>query len=163
AGCFRNGAAAADAVWSRRREAGRGTGVSRHLLRGPIPAGAVRDGRPRGLVEAHVAGALAGLGACLAARRYPARHQRGGVCRVRGGGVVLLFSGATPMIDERMRLLREIVPLPLLEASHLLGSAAGMALLLLAQSVQRRLDAAWHVTLVLLIVGAVASLAKGFD
>lgn len=82
---------------------------------------------------------------------------------VFAGGVVLLFSGATPMLDERMHLLRHIVPLPLLEASHLLGSAAGMALLLLAQSVQRRLDAAWHVTLVLLIVGAAASLAKGFD
>ena len=82
---------------------------------------------------------------------------------VFAGGVVLLFSGATPMMDERMHLLRHIVPLPLLEASHLLGSAAGMALLLLAQSVQRRLDAAWHVTLVLLVVGAAASLAKGFD
>jgi phosphatidylglycerol lysyltransferase len=82
---------------------------------------------------------------------------------VFAGGVVLLFSGATPMLDERMHLLRHIVPLPLLEASHLVGSAAGMALLLLAQSVQRRLDAAWHVTLVLLTVGAVASLTKGFD
>jgi phosphatidylglycerol lysyltransferase len=82
---------------------------------------------------------------------------------VFAGGVVLLFSGATPMLDERMHLLRHIVPLPLLEASHLLGSAAGMALLLLAQSVQRRLDAAWHVTLALLIVGAAASLVKGFD
>jgi len=82
---------------------------------------------------------------------------------VFAGGVVLLFSGATPMLDERMHLLREIVPLPLLEASHLLGSAAGVALLLLAQSVQRRLDAAWHVTLVLLIIGVLASLAKGFD
>jgi phosphatidylglycerol lysyltransferase len=82
---------------------------------------------------------------------------------VFAGGMVLLFSGATPMLDERMHALRRIVPLPLLEASHLLGSAAGMALLLLAQSVQRRLDAAWHVTLVLLVVGAVASVAKGFD
>jgi phosphatidylglycerol lysyltransferase len=79
------------------------------------------------------------------------------------GGVVLLFSGATPMLDERMHLLRSLMPLPLLEVSHLLGSAAGMALLLLAQSVQRRLDAAWHVTFWLLIVGAGASLAKGFD
>jgi len=82
---------------------------------------------------------------------------------VFAAGVVLLFSGATPMLDERMHALRHIVPLSLLEASHLLGSAAGVALLLLAQSVQRRLDAAWHVTMVLLVLGAVASLAKGFD
>jgi phosphatidylglycerol lysyltransferase len=79
------------------------------------------------------------------------------------GGVVLLFSGATPIMDERLHLLRHIVPPPLLEASHLLGSAAGVALLFLAQSLQRRLDAAWHVTLWLLVVGAIASLAKGFD
>ncbi len=78
-------------------------------------------------------------------------------------GVVLLFSGATPIMDERLHLLREIVPPQLLEASHLLGKRAGVALLFLAQSLQRRLDAAWHVTLWLLIVGAMASLAKGFD
>lgn len=82
---------------------------------------------------------------------------------VFAGGVVLLFSGATPAVDERLHLLRHIVPLPFLEISHLLGSAAGVALLLLAQSLQRRLDAAWHVTFWLLIVGAVASFAKGFD
>ncbi len=79
------------------------------------------------------------------------------------GGVVLLFSGATPALDERLHLLRRLVPLPMLEISHLLGSAAGVALLLLAQSLQRRLDAAWHVTFWLLIVGAIASLVKGFD
>ena len=78
-------------------------------------------------------------------------------------GVVLLFSGATPMLDSRMAMLRHIVPLPLLETSHLMGSAVGLGLLFLAQSVQRRLDAAWHLTMLLLLVGAVASLAKGFD
>ncbi|MEO8315167.1 MAG: phosphatidylglycerol lysyltransferase domain-containing protein, partial [Pseudomonadota bacterium] len=78
-------------------------------------------------------------------------------------GTALLFSGATPILSERLHVLRHIVPLPLLEVSHLLGSAAGVALLLLAQSLQRRLDAAWHVTFWLLILGAAASFAKGFD
>ncbi|HYP79668.1 MAG TPA: bifunctional lysylphosphatidylglycerol flippase/synthetase MprF, partial [Steroidobacteraceae bacterium] len=78
-------------------------------------------------------------------------------------GVVLLFSGATPMIDSRMSMLRHIIPLPLLETSHLIGSAVGLGLLFLAQGLQRRLDAAWHLTMLLLLVGAVASLAKGFD
>jgi len=78
-------------------------------------------------------------------------------------GVVLLLSGATPMLDSRMSMLRHIVPLPLLEVSHLLGSAAGLGLLFLAQGIRRRLDAAWHLTLLLLLVGAAASLAKGFD
>jgi len=79
------------------------------------------------------------------------------------GGVLLLFSGATPAAHGRLRLLREVVPLPLVETSHLLGSAAGISLVLLAQGLQRRLDAAWHVTLWLLGIGIVASLAKGLD
>jgi phosphatidylglycerol lysyltransferase len=67
------------------------------------------------------------------------------------------------MLDSRMQVLRHVVPLPLLETSHLLGSTIGLALLFLAQGIQRRLDAAWLVTLVLLVLGAAASLAKGFD
>jgi phosphatidylglycerol lysyltransferase len=78
-------------------------------------------------------------------------------------GLVLLFSGATPAADARMHVLRHLVPLSLLELSHLIGSAAGVALLLLARGLQRRMDAAWHVTVVLLAAGIVASLVKGFD
>jgi phosphatidylglycerol lysyltransferase len=78
-------------------------------------------------------------------------------------GVVLLFSGATPAADDRLGVLRNIVPLPLMELSHLLGSAAGVALLLLARGLQQRMDAAWHVTVVLLGAGILASLLKGFD
>ncbi|HTQ35637.1 MAG TPA: bifunctional lysylphosphatidylglycerol flippase/synthetase MprF [Steroidobacteraceae bacterium] len=79
------------------------------------------------------------------------------------GGVLLLLSGATPAAHGRLRLLREVVPLPLVETSHLLGSAAGISLVLLAQGLQRRLDAAWHVTMWLLGIGIVASLTKGLD
>jgi phosphatidylglycerol lysyltransferase len=78
-------------------------------------------------------------------------------------GLVLLFSGATPAADARLHTLRHLVPLSLLELSHLIGSAAGVALLLLARGLQRRMDAAWHVTVVLLAAGIVASLFKGFD
>ncbi len=79
------------------------------------------------------------------------------------GGVLLLFSGATPAEHARLRLLRGFVPLPLLETSHLLGSAVGISLVLLAQGLQRRLDAAWHVTMWLLAMGIFASLVKGLD
>jgi phosphatidylglycerol lysyltransferase len=82
---------------------------------------------------------------------------------VFAGGLLLLFSGATPGEHDRLHLLRQVLPLPLVEASHLLGSAAGISLVLLAQGLQRRLDAAWHVTLWLLGIGIVASLAKGLD
>ncbi len=78
-------------------------------------------------------------------------------------GLVLLFSGATPAADARLHVLRHFVPLSLLELSHLVGSAAGVALLLLARGLQKRMDAAWHVTVVLLAAGIVASLFKGLD
>lgn len=78
-------------------------------------------------------------------------------------GVVLLFSGSTPALPQRMDLLRDIVPLPLLEASHLAGSLAGLALVILARALYRRVDAAYHLAFWLLLVGALASLMKGLD
>lgn len=80
-----------------------------------------------------------------------------------GAGAVLLISGATPALDERMHLLRQIVPGAVIVVSHLAGSIIGLALLLLARGLQRRLDGAWLLTIVLLVAGIVASLAKGFD
>ena len=79
------------------------------------------------------------------------------------GGAILLFSGATPAIDQRLAGVRKIIPLALLELSHFAGSMAGMGLLLLARGLQRRLDAAYGITLALLAVGIGSSLIKGFD
>jgi phosphatidylglycerol lysyltransferase len=79
------------------------------------------------------------------------------------GGAILLFSGTTPVITQRIDFLKNLVPLPFLELSHFIGSIAGMGLLLLARGLQRRLDAAYHLTIGLLIAGIVASMAKGLD
>ncbi len=78
-------------------------------------------------------------------------------------GAVLLFSGATPAELQRLRLLRDVLPLPVIEFSHFLGSLVGVTLLLLARGLQRRLDAAYLLTCVLLAAGIVFSLAKGVD
>ncbi|MBE0618132.1 MAG: bifunctional lysylphosphatidylglycerol flippase/synthetase MprF, partial [Proteobacteria bacterium] len=78
-------------------------------------------------------------------------------------GAVLLFSGATPALPHRLAWLARFVPLPLLEASHFLASVAGAALLVLARSLRRRLDAAYYLTATLLGLGIVASLLKGLD
>lgn len=78
-------------------------------------------------------------------------------------GSVLLFSGATPAEAERLHVLRRVVPLALLEASHLVGSLVGIGLLFLARGLSRRLDGAWVLTLALLGAGAVASIVKGLD
>ncbi|MBF5045975.1 bifunctional lysylphosphatidylglycerol flippase/synthetase MprF [Aggregicoccus sp. 17bor-14] len=79
------------------------------------------------------------------------------------GGAVLLFSGATPAVHARLQVLEQRVPLAVLEASHVLGSLVGLALLLLARALYRRLDGAWALALGLLVAGGVLSLAKGFD
>ncbi len=78
-------------------------------------------------------------------------------------GVVLLVSGATPAIDARLRSLHHLVPLPVLELSHLVGSVVGLGLLVVARGLFRRLAAAYHLTFWLLVTGAAASLLKGFD
>ncbi|MNO33596.1 Phosphatidylglycerol lysyltransferase [compost metagenome] len=78
-------------------------------------------------------------------------------------GVVLLFSGATPEIDTRLEHLGFLIPHRLIDASHFGASLIGVLCLLLAQGLRRRLSAAWMLTTILLLVGALLSLLKGFD
>ncbi len=79
------------------------------------------------------------------------------------GGVVLLASGATPSLHSRMAWLNDVLPLPLVELSHFVGSLVGVGLLFLAWGLQRRLDAAYHLSVLLLATGIVVSLLKGLD
>jgi phosphatidylglycerol lysyltransferase len=79
------------------------------------------------------------------------------------GGAVLLFSGATPILAGRKEWLRLFVPLPVIELSHFLGSIAGVALLVLARGLQRRLDAAYHLAVIVLGASIVFQLFKGVD
>ncbi|HZF15562.1 MAG TPA: bifunctional lysylphosphatidylglycerol flippase/synthetase MprF [Steroidobacteraceae bacterium] len=104
------------------------------------------------------------LNAGVATRRWLASLTPQGIALMTfAGGVVLLFSGATPALDERLRMLHGVLPLPVLELSHLVGSAAGVGLLILARGLSLRLDGAWHVTLWVLVTGIFASLLKGLD
>ncbi len=76
-------------------------------------------------------------------------------------GVVLLISGVTPTSDEATELLALHVPLPLVEASHFIGSIAGLALLLVARGMVGRLDAAWWAGIVLAVLSFVMAFPKG--
>jgi phosphatidylglycerol lysyltransferase len=78
-------------------------------------------------------------------------------------GVILLISGAAPETQWRLDLLEGIVPLPVLEVSHILGSLIGLVLLILAHGLYRRLDSAWYVSIAALAAAAVVSLVKGLD
>ena len=77
-------------------------------------------------------------------------------------GLWLLVSGVTPLTEDAKEILIALrVPLPLVEASHFLGSVAGLGLLLVARGLLHRLDAAWWAALVLSIVAMVLALPKG--
>jgi phosphatidylglycerol lysyltransferase len=78
-------------------------------------------------------------------------------------GAVLLFSGASVSAPGRLAWLSDFVPLPLLEASHFLGSLVGVGLLLISRGVWRRLDAAYYLAALGLVLGITASLLKGGD
>jgi phosphatidylglycerol lysyltransferase len=79
------------------------------------------------------------------------------------GGLVLLFSGATPAAEGRLALLDRVLPLGVIETSHFVGSVAGAGLLLLSRGLARRLDAAHALATAVVTVGIAASLLKGAD
>ncbi|HZI50902.1 MAG TPA: bifunctional lysylphosphatidylglycerol flippase/synthetase MprF, partial [Terriglobia bacterium] len=76
-------------------------------------------------------------------------------------GLMLLFSGATPVSEARLAVLDRILPLGVLETSHFLGSVTGAALLLLSHGLARRLDAAYWMASAGLVVGVATSVLKG--
>ena len=79
------------------------------------------------------------------------------------GGVILLFSGATPAHTGRMGWVADALPLPIIEISAYFVSILGVALILLARGLQRRLDAAYHLTLWVLAAGVVFALTSALD
>ncbi|MCL6282208.1 bifunctional lysylphosphatidylglycerol flippase/synthetase MprF [Ruegeria sp. 2012CJ41-6] len=78
-------------------------------------------------------------------------------------GIILLVSGTLPADNESMRILRAVLPLSLVEASHLIGSITGLLLILISRGLYRKLYRAWVVAMILMGVGFVASLSKGLD
>jgi phosphatidylglycerol lysyltransferase len=78
-------------------------------------------------------------------------------------GFLLLVSGVTPTMDQRLSVLRDILPLVVLELPHLAGSVIGLALLILARALFRRIAAAYQVTVWLLVAGMLTSLLRGLE
>ena len=71
-------------------------------------------------------------------------------------GVVLLISGATPGVGSRLHLLDRVLPLAVIEVSHS-WDRDRPGVTLLAMGLRRRLDVAYHLTVMLL--GAAGLLA----
>ncbi len=78
-------------------------------------------------------------------------------------GAILLMSGATPNMPDSMNWMRDFIPLPVVELSHLANSLIGLLLLFLARGIYLRIDAAWYGSILLLGLGVVVSLLKGMD
>jgi phosphatidylglycerol lysyltransferase len=103
-----------------------------------------------------------------AARRLLNRMLQGVVPAVAGGlvltgGVILLVSSSIPRQSWRIDFLSDLVPLPFVEATHLLGSLTGVLLMVIARGLFARLAPAWWAAVTLLASGMVFSLVKGFD
>ncbi len=82
---------------------------------------------------------------------------------VFAGGIALLLSGAGPVDFARIDLVRDVVPLPFAESSHLFSSLVGLALIILARGLALRMTASWTASIALLLSGSVFSLFKGFQ
>lgn len=71
-------------------------------------------------------------------------------------GAYLVIGAAVPLNPLEQGALESVIPVPLLEMSHLLSSAIGVGLLLLARGLYRRLRGAYRATILLLAVASVA-------
>ncbi|AYZ93662.1 bifunctional lysylphosphatidylglycerol flippase/synthetase MprF [Burkholderia dolosa] len=74
-------------------------------------------------------------------------------------GSMLVISSATPAFWHRIAILRNIVPLWVLEGSQVICSVLGVALLFVARGLLRRLDGAWWMTFALTLASLALSLA----
>ncbi len=78
-------------------------------------------------------------------------------------GFSLLVTGVTPSIDRRLAVLQNVLPLVVVEASHLGSSVIGLALLILSRALFRRLAAAYQMTIWLLAAGMLSAVLRGLE
>jgi phosphatidylglycerol lysyltransferase len=78
-------------------------------------------------------------------------------------GTLLLVSGNLPADTARLAVLRDVIPLSFIEASHLAGSVAGLLLIVISRGLYRKLYRAWLIAMALMATGILASLLKSLD
>jgi phosphatidylglycerol lysyltransferase len=82
---------------------------------------------------------------------------------VGASGALMLLSVATPGLHNRLLLLEEAVPLPLVEVGTFSAAVTGVLLLVLARGLAKGYRAALRTTVILLVVAAISAILKGFD
>lgn len=78
-------------------------------------------------------------------------------------GLVNMFSGITPALMERLRIIMWYSPFSVRQGSRLSAVIAGFALLMLARNLWRRKRIAWLLTFVTLLLSIAGHLLKGLD
>ncbi|MDO4887322.1 MAG: bifunctional lysylphosphatidylglycerol flippase/synthetase MprF [Actinomycetaceae bacterium] len=78
-------------------------------------------------------------------------------------GIVLVITAITPGVLTRIEIFREFAPRSVHLASKMTMLLVGIMLILLSQGIRARVARVYAICLVLLVVGAFASLAKGFN
>jgi phosphatidylglycerol lysyltransferase len=78
-------------------------------------------------------------------------------------GILLLASGAIPQDDQRLAWLSRVLPLAVIEASHLLGSMVGSMLIILAWGLERKSREAYHIVRSLFVLGMLLALGRSID
>lgn len=78
-------------------------------------------------------------------------------------GIAMLVVSILPPVADRELLLGEFIPIPIIEASYLLNTLMGFALIVLARGLYQRLNGAWHLSMWLLGASIVTLLAKHLE
>lgn len=86
---------------------------------------------------------------------------RGLSALVFAGGATLLVTGSLPVVAGETESLRNLIPLPVVEISHFVGSLIGLGMLFLAYAIKRKLDSAYYLSLIGLGLAAPVSLLRG--
>ncbi len=78
-------------------------------------------------------------------------------------GAILLVTGAMPAAPGRMSALSALLPLPAVEAAHIMAGITGIVLLFLARGLQRRIKGAYSLSIPALFLGIIFSVMRALD
>ncbi len=82
---------------------------------------------------------------------------------VAAGGALMLLSTASPAMHARLVVLEQVVPLPVVEVSHIMAALTGVLLLVLARGLAKGYRAALGATIFVLLLAAMSAMLKGLD
>lgn len=82
---------------------------------------------------------------------------------VAAGGGLILLSTATQALSPRLEVLEQVVPLPIVEVSHVAAALTGLMLMVLARGLAKGYRAALGATIIVLLLAAISAVLKGLD